>query len=57
MGDKTVNEPRDPAEVSFSQLEQIVVDINHNVNLLMLNLSSKLEIFGEEVGLNAEDKS
>ncbi len=37
-------------------LEQQVVDINHNVNLFMAGLNSKMGIFGEDGGSNAEDK-
>ena len=57
MGDESINEPRDPAEVRFSQLEEQVADINYNVNLLMEALRNKLGIFGEEGGSNAKDKS
>jgi len=57
MGDKSVNEPRDPTKERFSRLEEQVTVINHNVNLLMIALSHKLRIFGEEGGLNAKDKS
>ena len=38
MGDEYVNEPHDPAEVTFSRLEEQVMDINCNVNLLMATL-------------------
>lgn len=57
MGDKSVNKPCDLAEVRFSWLEEQVTDINCNVNLLMVALSNKLGIFGEEGGLNAKEKS
>ena len=55
-GKEFVNEPRDPAKVRFTRLEQ-VENINHNVNLLMETLNSKLGIFGEEGDLNVEEKS
>jgi hypothetical protein len=57
MGDESVNEPRDPAEVRFSRLEQQVTDINHNVNLLMVALRNKLGDIWRRWGFNAEDKS
>jgi len=50
MGDKSVNEPHDPVEVMFSRLKKEVVDINRNVNILMVALSNKIGIFGEEGG-------
>lgn len=53
MGDESVNEPHDPTEVRFSRFEQQVVDINHNVNLLMAALRNNLGIFGEYGGSNA----
>lgn len=55
MVDESVNEPRDPTKVRFSQLEQQVTDINRNVNLLMAALRNKLGIFGEDGSSNAED--
>lgn len=57
MGDESINEPHDPTNVRFSQLEQQVMNINHNVNLLFITVSNKLGIFGEEGGLNVEEKS
>ena len=44
-------------EVRFSQLEKEVVDIYHNVDLLMVALRNKLGIFREDGGLDANEKS
>ena len=57
MGDESINEPRDPAEVRFLWLEEKVVDINCNFNLLMMALRNNQGIFGEEGSWNVEDKS
>ena len=58
MADKSINEPRDLAEVRFTQLEQQVtyININCNVSLLMAEVNNKLEIFGEDGGSNGEEK-
>jgi len=53
MDDESVNEPRDPAEVMFTQLEQQVIYINRNVRILMEALNNKQGIFGEDEGSNA----
>jgi len=37
-------------------LEQEVTYINHNINLLIASLNKQLGIFGENGGLNVEDK-
>ena len=55
MANESVNEPCDHVEMRFSQLKQQVVDIKHNVNLLMAALSNKMGIFGDG-GLNVDDK-
>lgn len=57
MAEESINEPQDPAEVRFLQFKKQVVDINHNVNLLITTLRNKLEIFGEDGGSNVEEKS
>ena len=57
MVDESVNEPCDPVEVKFWQLEQHFTNVNQNVNLLMAALRNKLGIFGEDGGLNVEEKS
>jgi len=57
MCDESVSEPRHPAEVRISSLEEQVIDINQNAILLMAALRNKLGIFGEEWGLNAKVKS
>lgn len=44
MGDESINDPRDPAEVRFLQLEQQVTDTNRNVNLLMVALSNNMGV-------------
>ena len=56
MGDESVKKPRDSADVRFSRLEQQVTDINRNLNLLMVALSNKLGIFGEDGGSKKEEK-
>lgn len=55
MVDESLNEPHDPTEVRFLQLEQQVIDINHNVNLLIEALRNNLAIFREDGSLNVED--
>jgi len=51
------NNPWDLAEESFESLEAQIVDINHNMNLLMAALASKLESFGYYGGSNLEIES
>lgn len=57
MVDEFVNKLHDPIEVTFSWLEQQLVDINCNVKPLMVALSNKLWIFGGYGGLNEKEKS
>jgi len=54
---ESLNNPRNPVEEGFLWLEQKVLDINHNLNLLIETLKNKLGIFIEYGGFNAEDKS
>ena len=56
MGNKSVNKPHAPVEVRFSQRKQQVADINRNVNLLIVALSNKRWIFGEDGGSNVKEK-
>lgn len=56
MGDESVNKPHDPTEVRFLRLEEWVTEINRNVNLFMVALRDNIGIFGEEWGLNVEEK-
>jgi hypothetical protein len=55
MVDESVhNNPRDPAEERFERLEAQVVNISHNMNLLMAALARNLEPFGDDGGSNSE---
>jgi len=57
MDDEFVNNCIGPVKERFSQLEAQVIDISHNVNLLMPVLRNKLGIFKENGGTNAKDQS
>jgi hypothetical protein len=58
MADESVhNNPRDPTEERFEWLEAQVVDISHNMNLLMVALARKLRPFGDDGGSNSENRS
>ena len=55
MADEYVHKnPRDPTEERFERLKSHVIDINHNMNLLMVALPSKLGIFGDDGGSNSD---
>jgi len=47
------NNPRDPLEEIIERLEAHVTNINCNMNLLMVVLSSKLRSFEDEGGFNS----
>jgi hypothetical protein len=47
------NNPRDSTEEIFERLEAWIIDINHNMNLLMVALKSKLRLFKDDGGSNS----
>jgi hypothetical protein len=51
------NNPRDPVEEIFEQLEAHVFNITHNMNLLVVALERNLGPFRDDGGSNAENKS
>jgi len=54
VANKSINNPQDHANETFAWMEAQVVDINYNVSLLMVDLTNKLELFGEDEGSNTE---
>jgi len=55
MADEFVhNHPRDPTKEIFKRLEVHVSDNNHNMNLLMTALASKLGLFRDDGGSTSE---
>jgi hypothetical protein len=57
MADASIhNNPQDPIEEIFEWFEVQVVDLNHNIILLMAALASKLEPIGDDRGSNSKIK-
>jgi hypothetical protein len=50
------NNPQDPAKQIFEQLEVQVVDITHNMNLLMASLARNLKLFGCDGGSSSKNR-
>jgi hypothetical protein len=58
MVDESIhNNPVDPIEEIFVRLEDQVIDISHNMALLMASIANLLKLFGEFGGSNLETKS
>jgi hypothetical protein len=54
MDDKSVhNNPRYPTEEIFVRMEEQVVDISHNMSLLMATLERNVRPYGEVGGSNS----
>lgn len=54
MVNEVVNNPHDPTKDRFARLEAQVVDINHNVRLLMVDLTNKVDLFRVYGGYSAK---
>lgn len=57
MVDESPNNPQDLAKERYVQLEALVTNVNHNVNLLMVALTNNPRLFREEEGFNVEVRS
>jgi len=57
MVDESMNNPPNPTKERFSQEEAQVVDIKHNVNLLVVALTNHLKLFEENGGCNIKVRS